>query len=128
MSEPFVFNNGRVANNAEDLIALCREFPGESIGYLIEEDFEKWLSHIGANEMAQYAIEARQAEVGDAQKLDILLKKYQSQSEVKVAPQTEPQSEAVKTKIKPTFFTAVATFFLVLFDRKSKKDDKPINS
>ena len=68
MAEPFIFSNGQTANNAEDLIRLCKELPNDSIGYLIREDFEKWLSYIGANNIAQYATEARQANVSDNQR------------------------------------------------------------
>ncbi len=75
MTEPFVFANGQTANNAKDLIELCQKFPADSINYLIKEDFEKWLVYIGKPDLAKYAIEARQSQYDDRQKLDLFVAK-----------------------------------------------------
>ena len=123
MAEPFIYSNGQLAYNAEDLIKLCRQFPDDSFGYLMREDFEKWLSYIGANQIAQYATEARQNSVSDEQKLDLFITKSQTKPK---SANTQPEAMAVKSKaVKPkvNFFTAIATFFMVLFDRKTKTND-----
>ena len=104
MAEPFIFSNGQVAHNAKDLIQLCQQSPDDSISYLMQEDFEKWLSSIGEPKIAQYATKARQASVSDGQKLNLFITKSQA-------------------KTKPTFFIAIAVFFLVLFDRKTQTNN-----
>ena len=101
MAEPFIFSNGQIAYNAEDLIKLCQQFPDDSFGYLMREDFEKWLSYIGANKIARYASEARQNPVSDEQKLDLFIQKSQ----------TKPELKAVPTKPKVNLLTAIANFF-----------------
>ncbi len=121
MSEPFIFANGQVANDAEDLIKLCREFPDDSLNYLIREDFEKWLSYIGATKFAEYAKEARQASVADTQKLELFIAKSQPQPTTKTAvapPQTPAQP-------KFNLFTAIANF---LGNNTTKSENNPANT
>ena len=112
MSEPFLFGNGQAAYSAEDLIKLCRQFPEDSRNYLMREDFEKWLAYIGANKVAEFATEARQAAVGEEQKLDLFLSKTQ----------VKPAAES-SNKPKVNFFSAIAVFFMVLFNKKSNTEN-----
>ena len=130
MTEPFIFSNGQIAHNAEDLIKLCQQFPDNSVGYLIREDFEKWLSYIGANKIAQYATEARQYSISDERKLDLFITKSQTKPEIETKPELEAEpeieakpTEAISEKPKVNFFTAIITFFAVLFNRKPKTND-----
>ena len=126
MTEPFIFSNGQVAHSAEDLIEICQQSPEDSLGYLLREDFEKWLAYIGAEEVAKYATEARQADVTDEQKINLLISKTQPQTEPELA--TPTASTETNTKPKVSFFTAVATFFMVLFDRKDRTSDRATNT
>lgn len=93
MAEPFIFANGQVAHNPEDLIKLCQQFPDDSVNYLLREDFEKWLSYIGANNIAQYAIEARQDAVANEQKLNSFLTKIQTKSTSETTSKTSQKEE-----------------------------------
>jgi hypothetical protein len=106
MSEPFIFANGQIANNPEDLIKLCQQFPDDSVDYLLREDFEKWLSYIGANNIAQYAIEARQASVEDRQKLNSFIAKS-AQSTSKVT--SSSSQKAVKSE--ESLLLTIVNFF-----------------
>ena len=116
MNEPFVFANGQVAHNAEDLIEICQRFPDDSVYYLIREDFEKWLTYIGATKIAQYAVEARQAAIEDRKKLDAFIAKF------KHKPKTV--NTATESKPKVNLLAALAGFFIVLFRGKSQSDKK----
>ncbi|BAZ43577.1 hypothetical protein NIES4102_05780 [Chondrocystis sp. NIES-4102] len=75
MIQPFEFPNGQLVYNAEDLLELCKQFPVDATNYLIREDLEKWLVYIGKNDLAQCALDARQAAVEDRQKLEEFLDK-----------------------------------------------------
>ncbi len=81
MTEPFIFANGQAAHSSKDLIKLCQDFPTDGIRYLLREDLEKWLAYIGDNQNAQYATEARTAEVDDAKKLDSFVRNLQNYSQ-----------------------------------------------
>lgn len=94
MAEPFIFANGKIAHNPEDLIKLCQQFPDDSVNYLLREDFEKWLSYIGANKVAQYAIEARQASVANEQKLSSFIAKFQTKSTSEAIPKTSQSADS----------------------------------
>lgn len=122
MTQPFQFPNGQLAYNADDLIALCQQFPDDGTNYLVREDLEKWLAYIGKNDIAQCAMSARQAALTDRQKLEEFLHKCHSLSSPETAsvisaeekksiaettvkvPQTsitESQLEQPVTKIRP---------------------------
>ena len=103
MTEPFIFANGQKAHNPQDLIQLCQQFPDEGIGYLMREDFEKWLSDINATKMAECARESRQALVANHEKLDLFLEKSQAK------PKKELKAEAAKSK--PGLLGAIANLF-----------------
>ena len=59
MTEPFHFPDGRVANNAEDLLKLCEKYPDDATSFLIRQDLEKWLAYIGDYDIAECAANAR---------------------------------------------------------------------
>jgi hypothetical protein len=78
MTEPFHFPDGRVANNSEDLLKLCEQYPDDATSFLVRQDLEKWLAYIGSHEVAECAATARQVDVGDRQKLEDFLNKCHS--------------------------------------------------
>ena len=78
MNQPFYFPDGRLANNAEDLLELCQQYPDEATNYLVKEDLEKWLAYIGSYDLAECAVSARQTELPDRQKLEEFLNKSHS--------------------------------------------------
>ena len=86
MTEPFNFPDGRMANNAEDLLELCEQYPDEATGFLIGQDLEKWLAYIGSYEVAECAANARQSDTGDRQKLEDFLNRCHSLTEPKPVP------------------------------------------
>jgi ATP phosphoribosyltransferase regulatory subunit HisZ len=88
MTEPFHFPDGRVANNAEDLLKLCEQYPDDATGFLVRQDLEKWLAYIGDYDIAECAANARQIELGDRQKLEDFLNKCHSLT----APQAVPSA------------------------------------
>ena len=73
MNQPFYFPDGRLANNADDLLELCQQYPDEATDYLVREDLEKWLAYIGSYDVAECAVNARQTELSDRQKLEEFL-------------------------------------------------------
>ena len=86
MTEPFNFPDGRMANNAEDLLELCEQYPDEATGFLIGQELEKWLAYIGSYEVAECAANARQSDTGDRQKLEDFLNRCHSLTEPKPVP------------------------------------------
>ena len=95
MTEPFNFPDGRMANNAEDLLELCEQYPDEATGFLVRQDLEKWLAYIGSYDVAECAANARQIDTGDRQKLEDFLNRCHSLSEPKPVP-----AAAVEPNIK----------------------------
>lgn len=103
MIQPFQFPNGQLAYNAEDLLELCKQFPVDATNYLIMEDLEKWLAYIGKTDIAECAVNARQAALEDRQKLEEFLDKCHLLS----LPQLEdtipePPQEAMPEKVEST--------------------------
>ena len=86
MTEPFNFPNGRMANNAEDLLELCEQYPDEATGFLVRQDLEKWLAYIGSYDVAECAANARQLDIGDRQKLEDFINRCHSLTEPKPVP------------------------------------------
>jgi hypothetical protein len=86
MTEPFHFPDGRVANNAEDLLKLCEQYPDDATSFLVRQDLEKWLAYIGDYDIAECAANARQIELGDRQKLEDFLNKCHSLTAPQAAP------------------------------------------
>lgn len=95
MTEPFHFPDGRVANNAEDLLKLCEQYPDDATSFLVQQDLEKWLAYIGDYDIAECAANARQIELGDRQKLADFLNKCHSLT----APEAVP-SAVTETNIE----------------------------
>ena len=75
-----------MANNAQDLLQLCEQYPDEATGYLVRQDLEKWLAYIGNYDVAECAANARQIDTGDRQKLEEFLNKCHSLNEPKPVP------------------------------------------
>ncbi|MGL5832684.1 MAG: hypothetical protein ACRC1Z_05550 [Waterburya sp.] len=78
MTQPFHFPDGRIANDAKDLLELCEQYPDDATGFLVRQDLEKWLAYIGSHEVAECAANARQIDVSDRQKLEDFLNKCHS--------------------------------------------------
>jgi hypothetical protein len=95
MTDPFYFPDGKIANNAEDLLNLCEQYPDDATNFLVRQDLEKWLAYIGDYDIAECAANARQIELGDRQKLEDFLNKCHSLT----APQPVP-SAVTETNIE----------------------------
>ncbi|PSB07883.1 hypothetical protein C7B62_18520 [Pleurocapsa sp. CCALA 161] len=92
MTEPFHFPDGRVANNAQDLLELCEQYPDDATGFLVRQDLEKWLAYIGDYDVAECAANARQIDVSDRQKLEDFLNKCHSLTEPQPVPSAETET------------------------------------
>jgi ATP phosphoribosyltransferase regulatory subunit HisZ len=92
MTEPFHFPDGRVANNAQDLLELCEQYPDDATGFLVRQDLEKWLAYIGDYDVAECAANARQIDVSDRQKLEDFLNKCHSLTEPQLVPSAETET------------------------------------
>ena len=55
MTEPFHFPDGRLANNADDLLELCQQYPDRGTDFLVRHDLENWLAYIGNYDLAECA-------------------------------------------------------------------------
>jgi hypothetical protein len=88
MTDPFYFPDGKIANNAQDLLNLCEQYPDDATNFLVRQDLEKWLAYIGDYDIAECAANARQIELGDRQKLEDFLNKCHSLT----APQPVPSA------------------------------------
>ena len=95
MNQPFYFPDGRLANNADDLLELCQQYPDDATNYLVKEDLEKWLAYIGSYDLAECAVNARQTELSDRQKLEEFINNSHSITTEPVVPAavTETQIE-----------------------------------
>ncbi len=100
MTEPFRFPEGQLAYSGEDLVKLCQELPAEATNYLIREDFEKWLSYIGKNDLAKYAEQSRQASVSDEEKLKQFIASCQGIKTKIVKKQAKKSQESVSSTNK----------------------------
>ena len=102
MTQPFQFPNGQLAHSADDLLALCQQFPDDGTNYLVREDLEKWLTYIGKSDIAQCAISARQTALADRQKLEEFLNKCHSLVSPKATKVTtiEETTSVKKTEAK----------------------------
>jgi hypothetical protein len=110
MNQPFNFPDGRVANDAKDLLELCEQYPDDATGFLVRQDLENWLAYIGDYEAAECAAIARQTDIGDRQKLEEFIHRYHSLTAPNPVPEavsetnlednlTAPESAAVVTEI-----------------------------
>jgi hypothetical protein len=118
MTEPFHFPDGRVANNAQDLLELCEQYPDDATGFLVRQDLEKWLAYIGDYDVAECAANARQIDVSDRQKLEDFLNKCHSLTEPSAVPPAVTEAyleenlsvtESTSTMAKPPQEIADAT-------------------
>ena len=102
MTQPFYFPDGRLANNAEDLLELCQQYPDEGTNFLVRQDLERWLAYIGNYDVAECATNARQSELEDRQKLEEFLNKSHSLTMAPVVPAavTETQTSQEPTALQ----------------------------
>ena len=128
MSEPFVFSNGQVVYNAQDLIELCRQFPDESSNYLLKGDFEKWLAYIGQAKFAQFARETREAVMDESQKLSAFTAQCQSIAKQPKIEATPPHSNSetniAKNSTKSSKVSLLAIFAQFLYNILSNRGRK----
>ncbi|YAI82559.1 MAG: hypothetical protein ACQJCO_02990 [cyanobacterium endosymbiont of Rhopalodia sterrenbergii] len=127
MTEPFIFSNGQQANNVEDLIKICEDYPQEGINYLNRGDFENWLTYIGEVNVSRKAKQAREASVSDKEKLKQFLVTVQRKSEpvplklpknISAQPTHEPTStlESESTYPLVKWFKNLVKWFKNLFN------------
>ncbi len=135
MTEPFVFSNGQVAYNAQDLIELCRKFPDDSANYLLRGDFEKWLVYIGETKLAQLAIDSREASMQESQKLSAFTAKCQTvdqqpnikPSQVKSTDNTDTAQKSTASP-KVSLLAIFSQFLYNLLNNRGRKeqDELPV--
>lgn len=135
MSDPFVFSNGQMAYNAQDLIELCRQFPNDSANYLLRGDFEKWLAYIGETQFAQFARETREASMAEDRKIAAFTAKCQTVAKqpnieaTSVSATNETNTEPENKESSKVSLLAIFSQFLhnILSNRDTKdKEDVPI--
>ena len=104
MTQPFHFPDGRLANNADDLLELCQQYPDEGTNFLVRHDLENWLAYIGNYDLAECATNARQSDLEDRQKLEDFLNKSHSLTQDKAVPAavTTAQSQNVTSTESPS--------------------------
>ena len=104
MTQPFHFPNGQAANDAQDLLELCKQYPDDATGYLVRQDLEKWLAYIGNDDVAECAASARQIDVEDRQKLEEFLNRCHALTSPKPVP-----ADVAETKIEENLTTPEST-------------------
>ena len=109
MTEPFKFSDGQLAYTAEELLSLCKQFPTESLDFLMREDFEKWLNYIGKSDLATKAQQVRQASLSDGDRIKQFITQCQPipVAAQKSAPQASDVSKP-KATVAPTTKATVA--------------------
>ena len=130
MSDPFVFSNGQVAYNAQDLIELCSKFPDDSANYLLRGDFEKWLAYIGEPQFAQFATETREASMDESQKLTAFTVKCQTltkqlnikSNQANISNNTEKNPESSKVSLLAVF----SQFIYNLLNNRGRKNKNEV--
>ena len=101
MTQPFYFPDGRVANDAKDLLELCEQYPDDATGFLIRQDLEKWLAYIGSYDAAECAAHARQIDTDDRQKLEDFLNRCHSLTAAKPVPEAVTAAETTEDPVAP---------------------------
>jgi hypothetical protein len=99
MTQPFHFPDGRLANDAKDLLELCQQYPDDATGFLVRQDLEKWLAYIGSHDVAECAANARQIDVSDRQKLADFLNECHSLTSPPSVPPVMPET-VIENKIE----------------------------
>lgn len=94
MTQPFHFPDGRLANNADDLLELCQQYPDRGTNFLVRHDLENWLAYIGNYDLAECATNARQSDLEDRQKLEEFLNKAHSLTMPEAVPAAVTESQA----------------------------------
>lgn len=98
MTQPFYFPDGRLAHDANDLFELCQQYPDAGVNYLVRQDLEKWLAYIGNYDVAECAINARQTDLSDRQKLEEFLNKCHSLALPKTVPAAVTESASIEAQ------------------------------
>ena len=93
MTQPFHFPDGRLANNADELLELCQQYPDRATNFLVGHDLENWLAYIGNYDLAECATNARQSDLEDRQKLEEFLNNSHSLTMPKPVPAAVPESQ-----------------------------------
>lgn len=93
MTQPFHFPDGRLANNADDLLELCQQYPEEGTNFLVRHDLEKWLAYIGNYDLAECAANARQSDLEDRRKLEEFLNRSHSLTMPEAVPAAVTESQ-----------------------------------
>ena len=101
MTEPFNFPDGRVANDAKDLLELCEQYPDDATGFLVRQDLEKWLAYIGNYNFAECATNARQTDMDDRQKLEEFLSRCHSVTVADAVPKAQPETAIADNMTAP---------------------------
>jgi hypothetical protein len=112
MTQPFHFPDGRIANDAKDLLELCEQYPDDATGFLVRQDLEKWLAYIGSHEVAECAANARQIDVGDRQKLEDFLNRCHSLTSPQAVASDTPEpnlEEKIEETIEESPVASVST-------------------
>ena len=95
MIQSFQFLDGKVANSTQELLELCQQYPDRATNFLINQDLEKWLAYIGDYKIAECAVNVRQIEMSDRQKLEEFIERCRAIT----APQAVPAA-VTQTNIK----------------------------
>lgn len=98
MTQPFHFPDGRLAHDANDLLELCQQYPDAGTDYLVRQDLEKWLAYIGSYDVAECAVNARQTDLSDRQKLEEFLNKCHSLTLPKTVPAAVTESASIENQ------------------------------
>ena len=101
MTQPFHFSNGQAANDVQDLLELCKQYPEDATGYLVRQDLEKWLAYIGNDDVAECAANARQIDVDDRQKLEEFLNRCHALTSPKPVPAAETETKIEENLTAP---------------------------
>lgn len=98
MIQPFHFPDGRLAHDANDLLKLCQQYPDAGTDYLVRQDLERWLAYIGSYDVAECAVNARQTDLSDRQKLEEFLNKCHSLTLPKTVPAAVTESASIENQ------------------------------
>lgn len=98
MTQPFHFPDGRLAHDANDLLELCQQYPDAGTDCLVRQDLEKWLAYIGSYDVAECAVNARQTDLSDRQKLEEFLNKCHSLTLPKTVPAAATKSASIENQ------------------------------
>ena len=100
MIQSLQFSDGKVANSTQELLELCQQYPDRATNFLINQDLEKWLAHIGDYQIAECAVNVRQSDMSDRQKLFEFIERYRAITAPQVVPAAVTQT-SIKDNLTP---------------------------